>query len=427
MASLEVLLDNTVSAFSGREARLALTVRIDIALKDIERAQTTIKAANRSPVKQAFKLFRSRSTTKLNAQWELRKDENAAVVALAHEVSSGRRSLPSLQRFKLSLLQRALRTRRNSLASIFRLPTEVLAPILEQCPTIEDDAPYFQTSNFVSGLKLAHVCHRWREIAMKSSRFWTHIVLSRPRWALEMLHRSRGAPLVVGVDMAASATKTVAARDLMLAQLGRIHELHVDIPASRSLPSSLLAPAPILDTFCLRYDMAVGEPVVPGLFQGQAPALRHLSLRCCTLDWASPLWDNLVSLELLDAGVDNDETGQFLPLVLARMRHLRTLKLTGAVPEPMDDLGVRRLSEGGVAPEVRHRRPSAVDRHGCAVRVGCARGPAHGGGRADYLRVGARRPSPRARRHVVVPRGPVQPLGRVPLLRRRFHRPYSAA
>ncbi|KAJ7654287.1 hypothetical protein B0H17DRAFT_1214382 [Mycena rosella] len=303
--SLEVLLDNTVSAFSGREARLALTVRIvDIALKEIERVQTTIKAANQCPVKQALKLFRSCSTTKLNAQLELRKDENAAVVALAHEVSSGRRSLHSLQRFELSLLQRALRTRRNSLALIFRLPTEVLAPILEQCPTIEGDAPRFQTGNFVSGLK----------------------------------HRSRGAPLVVGVDMAASATKTVATRDLVLAQLGRIHELHVDIPASRSLPSSLLAPAPILDTFCLRYDMAVGEPAVPGLFQGQAAALRHLSLRCCTLDWASSLWDNLVSLELLDTGVNNDETGQFLPLVLARMRHLRTLKLTGTVPEPMDDV-----------------------------------------------------------------------------------------
>ncbi|KAJ7450823.1 hypothetical protein FB451DRAFT_1285232 [Mycena latifolia] len=343
MTSLKVLLDDSVSAFSGRDARLTLTVRIDIALQELEQAHATTKAANRSPVKQALKLFRSRSTAKLNVQLESRRvraDDNAAVAALAQEVSSGRRALLSLQPPEILLLQRALRTRRNSVAPVFRLPTEVLAPILELCPTIEDDSPQFHTDNFVSGLRLAHVCRRWREVAMGSARFWTHIVLSRPRWALEMLHRSRVAPLVVGVDITASATKTVAARDLVLAQLPRIRELRVQNARFHSIPSALLSSAPILDTFHLCYDppARVVEVITPALFAGQAPALRHLSLRFCMLHLDSPLWDNLVSLKLAYASA-------FLPLFLTRMphfllrmAHLQALTLIESNPAELADL-----------------------------------------------------------------------------------------
>ncbi|KAJ6552226.1 hypothetical protein DFH09DRAFT_1038838 [Mycena vulgaris] len=280
-----------------------------------------------------MRLFRSRSTTKLNAaaaQLESQRDENATVVALAQEVSSGARALLSLQPFELSLFQRALRTRRNSLAPISRLPTEVLAPILELCPTIDDDRPHFHTGNFILRLTSAQVCRRWREIALKSSHFWTHIVLSRPRWALEMLHRSRAAPLTVGVALGAATTKTIAARELVLVQLSRIRELHVDVPTPRSLPSALLAPAPLLHKFHLRYQDPDGF-LPPALFQGQAPRLRHLSLGYCILEGDSPLWEHLVSLELVNASID------FLLLVLAQMPQLRDLTLNESVPEPAEN------------------------------------------------------------------------------------------
>ncbi|KAJ7178189.1 hypothetical protein C8R46DRAFT_1076072 [Mycena filopes] len=334
MASLEALLNNDVSAFSRRRTRHKCVQDIDSALRDVK------AAASRSPVKQAFKLFSSRSSSKLNAQVESRvfHDENATVLSLARDVTTGRRSLTSLQSTELLLLRRALQTRRNSLAPIWRLPTELLTQILELCPTIEADKPEFQTAKFALGLKVSHVCRRWREIAMKRPNFWAHIVLSRPRWALEMLHRSRGAPLTVGADFGGTntGTKRIAARDLVLAQLPRIRELHVRMPVqSQALPAALLLPAPNLETLHLWSD----EPADPffasaALFQGQA-RLRHLSLRYCFLEGSSPLWKGIVSLELdnvaLDYGMD-----EFLMNLSTWVPRLRALTLTQCPPNTLE-------------------------------------------------------------------------------------------
>ncbi|KAJ7866563.1 hypothetical protein B0H14DRAFT_3442275 [Mycena olivaceomarginata] len=145
---LEALLTDhrTVSVFSARRTRLEFISDIDVALKEVEAAYVSIKAANRSPVRQALNLLRRAS--KLNLRPVLH-DENAIVVSLAQEVSSGRRTLISLQPSEIQLLQRALRTRRNSLVPISALPTEVLTPILELCPTIAVDGPGFKTANFI--------------------------------------------------------------------------------------------------------------------------------------------------------------------------------------------------------------------------------------------------------------------------------------
>ncbi|KAJ6588121.1 hypothetical protein B0H19DRAFT_1057373 [Mycena capillaripes] len=333
--SLEVLLNGSVTAFSARPARENLVQEIDLALADVESAASTLKAADRSPVKQAFKLFRSRSSLKPNAKTETRvyEDENASAVCLAQEVAAGR-NLTSLRPFEIVLLRRALQTRRNSLASISRLPTEVLAPILDLCPAMEADKPEFKTGKFILGLTVSHVCRRWREIAMKSSRFWSGIVLSRPRWALEMLHRSRAAPLMVGADFGSSATKNIAARDLVLAQLWRIRELHLNMPGYH-VPAGILLPAPILERFHLWYEGSTPFLVTAKLFHGEVPRLQHLSLRNCLLHATSPLWDNLVSLELINAPMDLG-MDEFLLIVLTRMPQLRALALHESFPEMLE-------------------------------------------------------------------------------------------
>ncbi|KAJ7471399.1 hypothetical protein B0H11DRAFT_1812095 [Mycena galericulata] len=330
MASLQVLLNDSVSAFSAHETRVAGINDIDLALKDVERARGTVKAANRSPVKKALKLFRNRSTTNLDPS----TNDDDIVLALAQDAASGREVI-TFQLSELLLLHRALRTRRNSLAPISRLPTEILAAILELCPTIEDDRPHFRTRKFVRGVKIAHVCRRWRDVAMANPQFWTHIVLSRPRWALEMLHRSRSAPLVVGVDLAAADSKTVAARDLVLGQLTRIRELRLCLPMFDRLPSPLFTPAPILDTFYLWTFGRLDFIAPASLFHGDAPCLRHLSLRACQIESESPIWDTLVSLELIKVSLKLD-TSEFLGFLVTRMSRLRNLTLNESFPDFVD-------------------------------------------------------------------------------------------
>ncbi|KAF8189192.1 hypothetical protein K438DRAFT_1833121 [Mycena galopus ATCC 62051] len=333
MASLEVLLnDHTVSAFSARQTRQKFIKNIDLALKDVDSAYASVKAAaRRSPVKQALKLLRRGS--KLNCNVPLGtspvlEDENASVVSLARDVSFGRGNLLSFQLPDILLLQRALRTRRNSLAFIACLPTEVLTPILELAQTIYEDKPDFRTAKFVLGLTVSHVCRRWREIALKSSKVWTNIVLSRPRWALEMLHRSRAAPLVIGVDFSSTLPKNSAARDLVLAQLFRVQELHLYMPDGCGIPASILLPAPLLDTFHLQFAGPSECFITATLFQAEVPRLRHMSLHYCQLELDSALWENLVSLELVNSPVS--------VALLATMPHLRALTLNTSFPETSD-------------------------------------------------------------------------------------------
>ncbi|KAF8190749.1 hypothetical protein K438DRAFT_1763189 [Mycena galopus ATCC 62051] len=327
MATLNVLLNNAVSASSTPPARQRLTQDIDLALGDVESAYSTIQG-KRSPVRQALNLLRGRSSPKLGAaaMQLVRSEEAAGTVSLAKDVVSGKRSLVSLALSEVLHLRRALRTRRNTLASVFRLPPEILTPIFQLCTT----------EDFVAGLGVSHVCRQWREIAMTSSHFWSNIDLSRPRWALEMLHRSHSAPLTVGIDFGSSDTKYVAARDLVLGQLSRIQELHLTMPGQRSIPPALLLPAPILDIFHLWYNGPRACFVTAKLFQGyEVPTLRHLSLQYCLLEGTSPLWHNLVSLELIHAPMDL-AMDDFILIVLSRLPYLRALSLSDSFPETLE-------------------------------------------------------------------------------------------
>jgi hypothetical protein len=68
------------------------------------------------------------------------------------------------------------------------------------------------------------------------------------------------------------------------------------------------------------------------LFQGEVASLHHLSLRYCLLDGESPLWENLVSLELINAPI-NVGMEEFLTIVHTKMPHLRALTLNESFPE----------------------------------------------------------------------------------------------
>ncbi|KAJ7612311.1 hypothetical protein DFH06DRAFT_898672, partial [Mycena polygramma] len=143
---------------------------------------------------------------------------------------------------------RALRTRRNSLAPISRLPNEVLALILELSPTRD----YTPAGIFIFGSAASHVCHRWRETTLRSPLFWSDIDLLRPRWAREKLEKSQVAPLTVRANLGWNRKASLAAHSLVLAQLDRIRELHLDLrPAQCCIPAALFLPAPILETFRL--------------------------------------------------------------------------------------------------------------------------------------------------------------------------------
>ncbi|KAH9976257.1 hypothetical protein BGW80DRAFT_1151912, partial [Lactifluus volemus] len=102
-----------------------------------------------------------------------------------------------IESLKVSIL--ALKSRRNSLAFISRLPPEAMATIFSFVsspggPILSSPDP---KPDRLGWLRVAHVCHLWREIALNQPRFWSHIDFDALTSAgiAEMLTRAKMAPL----------------------------------------------------------------------------------------------------------------------------------------------------------------------------------------------------------------------------------------
>jgi hypothetical protein len=66
---------------------------------------------------------------------------------------------------------RALKSRYNQLVPISRLPPETLATIF----VFLSASAWNERAVHLKWICVAHVCHRWREIALNYPRFWSHI------------------------------------------------------------------------------------------------------------------------------------------------------------------------------------------------------------------------------------------------------------
>ena len=85
---------------------------------------------------------------------------------------------------------------RNSLAPISSLPTEIIAIIFSILRL--SNAPLAGGKrDHLAWLRVTHVCHQWRWIALNNPLFWAHIDFTNITLAgvVEMLARAENAPL----------------------------------------------------------------------------------------------------------------------------------------------------------------------------------------------------------------------------------------
>lgn len=216
---------------------------------------------------------------------------------------------------------RALKLRRNALAPISRLPPETIATIFSflhpprgYAKILTGDEQYS-----LAWLRVAHVCHRWREIALNQPRFWSHIDFTAltVEGATEFLSRSKMAPVKLEANLSRvrwEGTRFDTFRKQLVAHMS--HTCHVDISAKSShlqtTVDQLVSPVPVLEWLSLtaedkthrRHGVLTRTIVPPNLFGGSAPRLSHLRLKHCDINWTSPLFKNLRLLELhsLSAG-----------------------------------------------------------------------------------------------------------------------------
>ena len=228
---------------------------------------------------------------------------------------------------------RALKSRRNELSPISRLPVEILCNIFSLSIRLTPES----WTNF------SQVSQHWRSLALSAAKLWNNIPLRYPRWAQEMLIRSKMAKLTLRGDFPFETPnpKTIETIRSCLCEMNRIEAIEITYRIPRSplkeffqdLPKS----APQLHT--LR--MADYSHPLPGAifsigedFLYDTGRLRCVELIDCRISWDSPLLTGLtrLTLEIQDSLKENSSINQFLH-ALQRMPALTDLRLKDSIPD----------------------------------------------------------------------------------------------
>jgi len=223
---------------------------------------------------------------------------------------------------------RALKSRRNSLAVISRLPPEILSKIFVCCA-----ATYEHAHLNIDWVKVTHVSRHWRTVAIDCPRLWTTLVFARPRWVEEMLKRSKMAPLVIDARPGHMHSKSTKVVQLAMNHISRVRKLKLVSPSASfvKLFSSVPRAAPMLQILVLSNsanDCDYAEPfrdnyyIPPKLFSDDSSQLRRLELIHCNLDWTSHLLKGLTHLKIHNT---TPGTRPSTPLFLDVLEQLPTL------------------------------------------------------------------------------------------------------
>ena len=203
---------------------------------------------------------------------------------------------------------RALKYRRNALAPISSLPTEVTTLIFSflRATSTPDKKP---DPDPLAWLRVTHVCHQWREIALNQPLFWSHINFTNLSsvGAAEILARAKTAPLYLEARFPCSqwddarSSRFSAFQEKLQACVSRICHLRfsADISQFHETLERLTSPAPTLERLSLTCGgHSYSELEVVSLFGGITPRLSCLELREFNINWTSPLLRGLRCLDI---------------------------------------------------------------------------------------------------------------------------------
>jgi hypothetical protein len=244
---------------------------------------------------------------------------------------------------------RTLKLRRNALAPISRLPPEIIAIIFSFLSLPREYARLLagDKQDILAWLRVSHVCHRWREIALNQPRIWSRIDFTTltSAGATEVLSRSKMAPLELEADLSDAhwgGDRIDAFAKQLSSHVSHTSRLNItaDFADLQAIIEQLASPAPALEWLSLILDgeghLRLGIPsnaIIPHtLFDGTAPRLSRLQLDHCDISWTSPLFKNLRVLELLMLSqVARPSLDEWLD-AMEQMSQLDTLVVNHATP-----------------------------------------------------------------------------------------------
>ncbi|KII85871.1 hypothetical protein PLICRDRAFT_44292 [Plicaturopsis crispa FD-325 SS-3] len=179
---------------------------------------------------------------------------------------------------------RALKTKRNALAPIHKLPPEILSEIFVYAQRYWDE--------------LTGVCSHWRCISLQCSSLWNQLFdpyHSCREWTEIVLKRSRNTPIDLTLKKWREPT---ASTDLALRQAPRARRISIsgDRTFIADATNTMSCPAPLLEVLRInrRPENEHDPPLLlPHSFCHGSPRLQSLELIRCSLCWDRPFSDHL--------------------------------------------------------------------------------------------------------------------------------------
>ncbi|KAN0125272.1 hypothetical protein V8E53_015636 [Lactarius tabidus] len=239
---------------------------------------------------------------------------------------------------------RTLKHRRNELAPISSLPTEVIDAIFSLLRVPSTSSPSSTLGgklHCLAWLGVTQVCHHWREIALNQPLLWSHLDFTTVSsdGATKILARAKTVPLhleakVSPFDCWDDARFRYFRKELK-AHVSHIRHLDLSMgPAqlNRTL-NHLTLPAPTLEYLIIscQDEILDSQVSIPNtLFDGATPRLSCLELCDCAINWKSPLLRGLEHLDI-HSSYPGPSLSNWLD-ALDEMPQLRTLTLDWASP-----------------------------------------------------------------------------------------------
>lgn len=193
----------------------------------------------------------------------------------------------------------SLKSRRNSLCPVSRLPPEVLSEVfLVLAEQLQAQGRFKADFKWTT---VAHVCRLWRDIALQHGRLWGKIDMTEPDRTREFLDRSKGAPLAIRQSFTGSLAELPPA---FTCPSYRYRELHLSAKEGQLGPNVLQVlsspiHAPVLESLALEVSDNYPECILPPtVFDYKAPVLTRLQLQNVRLEWPSSLFPSLTHLSI---------------------------------------------------------------------------------------------------------------------------------
>jgi hypothetical protein len=193
----------------------------------------------------------------------------------------------------------ALKSRRNSLCPVSRLPPEVLSEVfLVLAEQLQAQGRFEVDFKWTT---VAHVCRIWRNIALQHGRLWGKIDTTIPDRTSVFVDRSKGAPLAVRQSFTGSLAELPTS---FTVPSFRYRELHLRAKEGQLGPNVLQVlnspiHAPVLESLVLEVsDNYTEYTLPPTVFDYKAPALARLQLQNIRLEWPTSLFPSLTHLSI---------------------------------------------------------------------------------------------------------------------------------